>query len=127
MRIILCIAMLHRRNKMLIFLQRLPVKLRSTCRTTCLCYHCHSNYCTIICRWYAAEKAITSRNTRSILHIMRLLNRQAHSKATFGDYSFSFASSSTWKSNPNDARCAPSLSSSKSRLKAYLFRSVYKD
>ena len=28
---------------------------------------------------------------------------------------------------PNDVRCAPSLSSFKSRLKTYLFRSVYKD
>ena len=32
-----------------------------------------------------------------------------------------------WKSIPNDVRCAPSLSSSESRLKTYFFRSVYKD
>ena len=51
----------------------------------------------------------------------------AHSKATLGDHSFSFASSSVWNSIPNDVRCAPSLSSFKSRLKTYLFRSVYKD
>ena len=37
------------------------------------------------------------------------------------------ASSSIWNSIPNDVRCAPSLSSFKSRLKTYLFRSVYKD
>ena len=43
------------------------------------------------------------------------------------DRSFSFASSSVWKSIPNDFRCAPSLSSFKSHLKTYLFRSVYKD
>ena len=34
---------------------------------------------------------------------------------------------SVWNSIPNDVRCAPSLSSFKSRLKTYLLRSVYKD
>ena len=58
---------------------------------------------------------------------MPLLNRPAHSKATLGDRSFSFAYSSVWNSIPTDVRCAPSLSSSMSRLKTYLFRSVYKD
>ena len=53
------------------------------------------------------------------------LELTAHSKATLGDRSFS--SSSVWNSIPNDVRCAPSLSSFKSRLKTYLFRSVYKD
>ena len=47
--------------------------------------------------------------------------------ATLGDRSFSFASSSVWNSIPNDVKCAPSLSSFKSRLKTYLFCSVYKD
>ena len=41
---------------------------------------------------------------------MPLLNRPAHSKATLGDRSFSFASSSVRNSIPNDVRCAPSLS-----------------
>ena len=59
--------------------------------------------------------------------LLPLLNRPAHSKATLGDRSFSFASSSVWNSIPNDVRCAPSLSSFKSRLKTYLLRSVYKD
>ena len=58
---------------------------------------------------------------------MPLLNSPAHSKATLGDRSISFASYSVWNSNPNDVRCASSLSSSKCRLKTYLFRSVYKD
>ena len=39
---------------------------------------------------------------------------------------FSSASSSVWNSIPNDVRCAPSLSSFKSRLKTFLFSSVYK-
>ena len=58
---------------------------------------------------------------------MPLLNRHAHSKATLGDPPFSFASSYIWNSITNDVRCAPSLSSSKSCLKTYLFRLVYKD
>ena len=40
---------------------------------------------------------------------------------------FIFASSSVWNIIPNDVRCAPSLSSFMSRLRTYLFRSVYKD
>ena len=73
------------------------------------------------------RKPLHTRNTRSSSYTMPLLNKPAHSKATFGDRSFSFASSSVWNSIPNDVRCAPLLSSSKSRLKTYLFRSVYKD
>ena len=71
--------------------------------------------------------AQTFKNTRSSSYTMPLLNRPAHSKATLGDLSFSFASSSVWNSIPNDVRCAPSLSSFKSRLKTYLFHSVYKN
>ena len=58
---------------------------------------------------------------------MPLLNRPAHSKATLGDRTFSFVSSTVWNSIPNDVRCASSLSSSMSRLKTYLFCSTYKD
>ena len=73
------------------------------------------------------RKPLHTRNTRSSSYTTPLLNRPAHSKATLGDCSFSFSSSSVWNSIPNDVRCAPSLSSFKSRLKTYLFRSVYKD
>ena len=73
------------------------------------------------------KKPLHTRNTRSSSYTMPLLNRPAHSKATLGDRSFSFASSSVWNSIPNDVKCAPSLSSFKSRLKTYLFHSVYKD
>ena len=73
------------------------------------------------------KKPLHTRNTRSSSYTMPLLNRPAHSKATLGDRSFSFASSSVWNSISNDVRCAPSLSSFKSRLKTYLFCSVYKD
>ena len=105
----------------------LPVKVRSTYKIA-LCYHCHSStasssYVTDMLH----KKPLHTRNTRSSSYTMLLLNRHAHSKATLGDRSFSFASSSVWNSIPNDVRCAPSLSSFKSRLKTYLCHSVYKD
>ena len=99
----------------------LPVKVRSTYKIACLCYHCHSS---------TAPSYVADMLHRNPLHIrsssytMPLLNRPSHSKATLGDCSFSFASSSVWNSIPNDVRGAPSLMS---RLKMYLFRSSYKD
>ena len=105
----------------------LPVKLRSTYKIACLCYHCHSSTAPSYVTDMLHKKPLRTRNTRSSSYTMPLLSRSAHSKATLGDRSFSFASSSVWNSIPNDVRCAPSLSSFKSRLKTYLFRSVYKD
>ena len=105
----------------------LPVKVRSTYKIACLCYHCHSSTAPSYVTDMLHKKPLHTRNTRSISYTMPLLNRPAHSKATLGDRSFSFASSSVWNSIPNDVRCAPSLSSFKSRLKTYLFRSVYID
>ena len=105
----------------------LPVKVRSTYKIACLCYHCHKSAAPSYVTDMLHRKPLHSRNTCSSSYTMPLLNGPAHSKATLGDRSFSFASSSVWNSIPNDVRCAPSLSSSKSRLKTYLFRSVYKD
>ena len=105
----------------------LPVKVRSTYKIACLCYHCHSSTAPSYVTGMLHRKPLHTSNTRSSSYTMPLLNRPAHSKATLGDGSFSFASSSVWNSISNDVRCAPSLSSSKSRLKTYLFRSVYKD
>ena len=105
----------------------LPVKVRSTYKIACLCYHCHCSIAPSYVTGMLHRKPLHTRNTRFSSYTMLLLNRPAHSKATLGDRSFSFASSSVWNSIPNDVRCAPSLSSFKSRLKAYLFRSVYKD
>ena len=105
----------------------LPVKVRSTYKIACLCYHCHSSTAPSCVTDILHIKPLHTRNTRSISHTMPLLNRPAHSKATLGDRSFSFASCSASYSIPNDVRCAPSLSSFKSRLKTYLFRSVYND
>ena len=105
----------------------LPVKVRNTYKIACLCYHCHSSTAPSYVTGMLHRKPLHTRNTSSSSYTMPLLNRPAHSKATLGDRSFSFASSSVWNSIPNDVRCAPSLSSFKSRLKTYLFRSVYKD
>ena len=101
----------------------LPVKVRSTNKIACLC--CHSSAAPSYVTDMLHGKPLHTRNTRSSSYTMPLLNRPAYSKATLGDRSFSFASSSVWNSIPNDVRCAPSLSSFKSRLKTYLFRSAY--
>ena len=105
----------------------LPVKVRSTYKIAWLCYHCHGSTTPSYVTYKLHRKPLHTRYTRSSSYTMPLLNRPAHSMATLGDSSFSFASSSVKNSIPNDVRCAPSLSSFKSRLKTYLFRSVYKD
>ena len=113
----------------------LPVKVRSTYKIACLSYNYHSSTAPSYVTGMLHKKPSHTRNTRSSSYTMRNqvlpycvpVNRPAHSKATLGDRSFSFASSSVWNSIPNDDRCAPSLSSLKSRLKTYLLCSVYKD
>ena len=104
-----------------------PVKVRSTYKIACLCYHCHISTAPSYVTDMLHKKPLRARNTRSSSYTMPLLNRPAYSKAKFCDCSFSFAASSVWNSIPNDIRCTPSLSSFKSRLKTYLFRSVYED
>ena len=126
-RVILRLPMSSRITIHLKSLHWLPVKVRSTYKIACLCFHCHSSTAPSYVTDMLHKKPLHTRNTRSSSYTMPLLNRPAHSKATLGDRSFSFASSSVWNSIPNDVKCAPSLSSFKSRLKTYLFRSVYKD
>ena len=104
-----------------------PVKVRSTYKIACLCYHCHSSTAPSHVTDMLHRKPLHTRNTRSSSYTMPLLNRPAHSKATLGDRSFYFAYSSVWNSIPNDVRCAPSLSLFKSRLKTCLSSSAYKD
>ena len=82
----------------------LPVKVRSTYKIACLCYHCHSSTAPSYVADMLHKKPLHSRNTRSSSHTMPLLNRSAHSKATLGDRSFSLASSSVWNFIPNDVR-----------------------
>ena len=88
----------------------IPVKVRSTCKIACLCYHCHSSTAPSYVADMLQKKSSHTHNTRSSSNTMPLLNRPAHSKATLGDRSFSFASSSVWNSIPNDVRCAQLLS-----------------
>ena len=94
----------------LISLHGLPVKVRSTYKIACLCHHCHSSTATSYVADMLLKKPLLTRRTRSSSYTMPLLVNTAHSKATHGDRSFSFASSSAWNSIPNDVRCAPSLS-----------------
>ena len=105
----------------------MQLELSCAYKIACLYYHSHSSTAPSYVTDMLHKKPLHTRNTRSSSYTMPLLNRPAHSKATLGDRSFSFAPSSVWNYVPNDIRCAPSLSSFKSRLKTYLFRSVYKD
>ena len=126
-RVILCLPKSSSITTHLNSLHWLPVKVRSTYKIACLCYHCHSSTAPSYVTDMLHKKPSHTRNTRSSSYTMPLLNRPAHSKATPGDRPFLGASSSVWNSIPNDVRCAPSLSSSKSRLKTFSFCSVYKD
>ena len=108
----------------LISLYWFHVKVRSTNKRACLCYHCHISTAPSYVTVMLLNKPS---HTRSRSYTMPLQSRTAHSKASLGDRSFSFASSSVWSSIQNDVRYAPSLSSSMSCLKTYLFHSVYKD
>ena len=125
--VILCLPKSSNITTHLKSLHWLPVEVKSTSKIACLCYHCHSSTAPSYVADMLHKKPLHTRSTHSSSYTMPLLNRPAHSKATLGDRSFSFASSSVWNSIPNDVRCAPSLSSSKSRMKTYLFCSVYKD
>ena len=60
----------------------LPVKVRSTYKIVCLCYHCHSSSAPSYVTDMLHEKPLHTRNTRSSSYTMPLLNRPAHSKAT---------------------------------------------
>ena len=66
----------------------LPVKVRSTYKIACLCYHCHSSTAPSYVTGMLHRKPLHTRNTRSSSYTMPLLNRPAHSKATLGDRSF---------------------------------------
>ena len=113
-RVILCLSKSSSITAHLNSLHWLPVKVRSTYKMACLCYHCHSSTAPSYVADMLHKKPSHTRITRSSSYTMPLLNRPAHSKATLGDRSFSFAFSSVWNSIPNDFRCAPSLSSYKS-------------
>ena len=68
----------------------LPVKVRSTYKIACLCYHCHSSTAPSYVTDMLRRKPSHTHNTRSSSYTMPLLNRPAHSRVTLGDRSFSF-------------------------------------
>ena len=84
----------------------LPVKVRSTYKISCLCYHCHSSTAPSYITDMLHRKPLHTCSTRSSSYTMPLLNGPAHCEATLGDRSFYFASTFVWNSIPNDARCA---------------------
>ena len=60
----------------------LPVKVRSTYKIACLCYHCHSSTSPSYVTDMLHKKPLHTRNTRSSSYTMTLLNRPADSKTT---------------------------------------------
>ena len=103
-RVILRLPMSSRITAHIKSLHWLPVKVRSTYKIACLCYHCHSSTAPSYVADMLHKKPMHTLNTRSSSYTMPLHNRPAHSKATLGDRSFSFASCSIWNSIPNDVR-----------------------
>ena len=72
-------------------LHLLHVSVWSTHTIIYLCYHCHSSTAPSNVTDMLHKKPLHTRNSSYTIH---LLNRLAHSMATLGDCSFSFASSS---------------------------------
>ena len=67
----------------------LSVKVMSSYKIACLCYHCHSSTTSSYVTDMLQKKPSHTRNTHSSSYTMSLLNRPEHSKATLGDRSFS--------------------------------------
>ena len=91
-RVILCLPKSSSITIHLKSLHWLSVKVRSTYKIACLCYHCHSSTAPSYVADILHRKPSHTRNTHSSSYTMPLLNRPAHSKAALGDRSFSFAS-----------------------------------
>ena len=66
----------------------LPVKVKSTCKMTCLSHHCHNSTAPSYVTDVLQKRPSHTRNTRSSSHAMPHVNRPAHSKAMLGDQSF---------------------------------------
>ena len=80
----------------------LHVKVRSTYKIVCSCYHCHSSTAPSYVTDMLHRKPLHTSNTPSSSCTMPLLNRHAHSKATLGDRFLFFCH---WQTN--EIRCAP--------------------
>ena len=84
-RVILCLPKSSSITIHLKSLHWLPVKVRSTYKIACLCYHCHSNTAPSYVADMLHIRPSHTRITRSSSFTMPLLNRPAHSKETLGD------------------------------------------
>ena len=91
-RVIFCLPNSSSITTKLKSLHWLPVKVRSTYKIACLCYHCHSSTAPSYVADMLHKKPLHTGNTRSSSYTMPLLNRPAHSRATHGDRSFLFLS-----------------------------------
>ena len=80
-RVVLCLQKSSSITTHLKSLHWLPVKVRSTCKITCLCHHCHSSTAPSYVTDMLYEKPSHTRITRSSSYTIPLLNRPAHSKA----------------------------------------------
>ena len=99
-RVILCFPKSSSITIHLKSLHWLPVKIRSTYKIACSCYHCYSSTAPSYVADILHRKQSHNHLTRSSSFTMPLLNGTAHSRATLGDCSFSLASSSVWNSIP---------------------------
>ena len=91
-RVILRLPMSSSITTQLKSLHWLPVKVRSTYKIACLCYHCRSSTAPSYVADMLHRKPSHICISRSSSYTMPLLNRPAHHRATLGDRSFSFAS-----------------------------------
>ena len=99
---------------------------RSTCKIACLCYHCHSSTAPSYVADMQHNKQSHSRSTRSSTYTMPLLNRPAHSKAVLVIARFlllHLLNGTLFQMMPDVPHHCYHLS----RLKTYLFLSVYRD
>ena len=86
--VILCLPMTSSITTLLISLHWLPVKVRSTYKIACLCYHCHSSTAPSYVADMLHRKPSHTRITRTSSYTMPIHNRPVHCKATLGDRSF---------------------------------------
>ena len=87
--VILCIPMSSSITTHLRSLHWLPVKIRSTYKIACLCYHCHCSTAPSYVADMLQKKPSHSHNNRASSYTMPLPNRPAHRMATLWERKFS--------------------------------------
>ena len=100
----------------------LPVKVRSTYKIACLCYHCHSSTAPSYVTGMLHRKPLHTRNTAPA-HTPCLFSIDLHTvRQHLVIVHFRLLLLLSGTICTNDVRCAQSLPSFKSRLKTYLFQ-----